>query len=119
MTKANRTDKLHNFSYFESIGMDEEEFMDKIIIAFLRDLPQSLLDIKLALERNEWKNLGSYAHKLKSSFMMLGLDAKLCLELELLGKTENPDKERMITLSKEVCEILGKVILELKLYPQK
>jgi HPt (histidine-containing phosphotransfer) domain-containing protein len=114
MTQNKTSGNLHSLAYFERIGMDENEFLERVIETLQKDLPQLQSGIIINTENQSWKQLSSLAHKLKSSFMMLSLDVKPCLELEMLAKSEHLDIEKMRELSKIIVETLTKVIFELQ-----
>ena len=67
-----------------------DALLERVLQAFLRDTPNHLQTIRLAIAGNNAAQLRKAAHSLKSSSANVGADAlaQRCKELEQLGRNE-------------------------------
>ena len=67
----------------------ESTLFNELVELFINELPRRLDAIRLALARNDTKEIAAAAHVLRGSSMLVGALAMagLCLEIELAAKT--------------------------------
>jgi HPt (histidine-containing phosphotransfer) domain-containing protein len=62
-----------DLSFLEANAFGQREFVLKIIDLFMGQTPLLLQELHQALAREDWKQVGFLAHKLKASARMLGM----------------------------------------------
>ena len=67
----------------------EDDLLAELIDLFLEDAPTRIVNMRAAIEQENWPELGSWAHSLKGSCGSLGAThmADLCAKLEAMGRT--------------------------------
>ncbi len=103
-----------DLSYLNEITGYESEVMVEMIDLFLEETPKQIAILRESFKQEDWYQLGAEAHKLKPTFLYVGLSElnELTLKLEQFAKDrQNLDQiESMI----EVLELgFGEVISEL------
>lgn len=66
----------------ENFGDDPETFV-QIMDIFLQEIPEDVALLKTKFESNQVKNIGLVAHKIKSSYRLLGMEVETMLLQEL------------------------------------
>jgi len=108
-------EKLYDLTMLEEIAGDNPDFIKSMLQLFIDNTPADLSRMKEAFEQNNWKEVGSIAHKMKSSVSSLGiqsLEAAL-RRLEMKGEV-NEAKETIHLLIQHMDEVLNKVYVQLK-----
>lgn len=62
-----------DLTYLNDISGGDEEFIQDMIQTFLEETPKDLSALQAAVEKEDWKEVGNTAHKLKSSIKMFGM----------------------------------------------
>ncbi|MBT3244042.1 MAG: Hpt domain-containing protein [Bacteroidetes bacterium] len=77
-----------NLDYLESMSMGSQEMINEMIQIFLDQIPEFTNGMKELLAEQKYSELGSLAHKAKSSVAVMGMDelAKVLKTLELTAK---------------------------------
>lgn len=104
-----------DLSFLEANAFGQREFVLKIIDLFMKQTPALLLDLNQAVAREDWKQVGFLAHKLKASARMLGMEplVETLESVETLAmKKRNVDK--IPGLVREAKEIGRHTLKELK-----
>ncbi len=80
-----------NLSYLQSISDGNSEFLQEIILTFIKQTPTLLLDMATASNSQNWKQVGDLAHKLKPNLTLLGIKqlGSLVLSIEADGRSNN------------------------------
>jgi HPt (histidine-containing phosphotransfer) domain-containing protein len=67
----------------------EDDLLAELIDLFLEDAPARMVSMRKAIEREDWPDLGAWAHSLKGSCGSLGAVhmADLCAKLEAMGRS--------------------------------
>lgn len=75
----------------ENFGNDPETFV-QIMDIFLQEIPEDVALLKTKFESKQIKNIGLVAHKIKSSYRLLGMEVETLLlqELETGAKNAMP-----------------------------
>lgn len=79
-----------DLKYLLEITDGDKEIMKEMVGLFLKETPVQIQKIRGAYEARNWEQLGAEAHKLKPTFMYVGLsDLKnMAQEIEKAGKNQ-------------------------------
>jgi len=85
----------YNLSKVYALSDNDPEFVNQIISLFVTEVPLDLLQIKLGIKTKDHKLAYSYAHKIKPTLDLLGMDQAFqeILQVEAWTKTEGKKKE--------------------------
>lgn len=72
----------------ENFGDDPETFV-QIMDIFLQEIPEDVALLKTKFDSNQVKNIGLVAHKIKSSYRLLGMEVETMLLQELETGAKN------------------------------
>ena len=77
-----------DLSYLNEITGFENEIMVEMIDLFLEETPKQITILRESFETENWNQLGAEAHKLKPTFLYVGLSQlnELTLEMEKFAK---------------------------------
>lgn len=68
-----RTYKLIDLSYLQGLSNGSDQFVEKMLLLFLEQTPEAVQDLEKHCTNKDWKALRATAHKLKSSYMFIGV----------------------------------------------
>ncbi|WP_340075699.1 Hpt domain-containing protein [Leptobacterium sp. I13] len=105
----------YNLDKVNELSGGDEEFTISIISVFLEETPQDILDLKEAIEKEDFQAIYKSAHKIKPNADIMGMEgarAKL-LEIENQGK-QDKDIEVIKSLFPSVEASINSAITELK-----
>ena len=80
-----------DLSYLENMSGGDKELMQEMIDIFKEQVPEFVSEMKSNLQKSDYKNLGSIAHKAKSSISIIGL-VQLIDDLKVFEKNVNEGK---------------------------
>ena len=85
----------YNLSKVYALSDNDPEFVNQIISLFVTEVPLDLLQIKLGIKTKDHKLAYSYAHKIKPTLDLLGMDQAFeeILQIEAWTKAEGKKKE--------------------------
>ena len=85
----------YNLSKVYALSDNDPECVNQIISLFVTEVPLDLLQIKLGIKTKDHKLAYSYAHKIKPTLDLLGMDQAFeeILQIEAWTKTEGKKKE--------------------------
>jgi HPt (histidine-containing phosphotransfer) domain-containing protein len=85
----------YNLSKVYALSDNDPEFVNQIISLFVTEVPLDLLQIKLGIKTKDHKLAYSYAHKIKPTLDLLGMDQAFqeILQVEAWTKIEGKKKE--------------------------
>ena len=85
----------YNLAKVYALSDNDPEFVNQIISLFVTEVPLDLLQIKLGIKTKDHKLAYSYAHKIKPTLDLLGMDQAFqeILQIEAWTKTEGKKKE--------------------------
>lgn len=107
--------KLINLDYLRSMAEGNREFEKEIINTSLSHIPNDLTLLMNAIEILDLKQIAAAAHKLKSSFYVMGIDDHdLLMEFEMDGIDDLQTLEKMFAKLKNIY-LASRVSLELEL----
>jgi PAS domain S-box-containing protein len=105
---------LVDLTYLHEISDQNKEFEQEMIQLFIQQAPGELVSMKSAIELANHKAISEIAHKLKSSYSLLGIQENgLLKQLEQQGANATPTAE-ITPCYEELVVITEKAIEELK-----
>lgn len=99
---------------YEQVGK-EEASLQRFVEIFLNTVPKDMNNLEEAIANNDFDKVRSSAHKMKSSYMLMGAEwAKdLCFEIETIVKREG-EKEKLPEIYGELLKKFDKMVVLLK-----
>lgn len=122
MLSTNETDKMNTQEYvyinldYMNMMSDGDESMKQVMLEMLLDeLPSELVKMRDLFNENNWKELGSVSHKMKSTLAFVGNDSmtKANQNIETICKSEEGIGD-LAQLLNTLEELKGPVLEELK-----
>ncbi|HLF51988.1 histidine kinase [Flavobacterium sp.] len=105
----------YNLAKVYALSDNDPEFVSEIINLFVTEVPSDLEQVKDGIEEKNHKKAYSYAHKIKPSLDLLGLNVAYeeILQIEAWTKTEGKKKE-IKEIYKSVAHQVEKAVKEIK-----
>jgi HPt (histidine-containing phosphotransfer) domain-containing protein len=96
-----------DLAYLETISGGDKSFITSVLNLFLTNTYPELADLKELADTQQWKEMGSIAHKMKAPVQMLGVQSisDLIMELEKMGKEEE-DTTQAIAKVNELTKLM-------------
>lgn len=66
---------LIDMTYMQQVSKGNKEFMDEMLSLFISKTPLMLEEMVVHLEKQDWEQLGFWAHKLKATYAYIGVSA--------------------------------------------
>jgi len=113
-TVNNKNNKV-DFSYLENVSGNNKSFIKEIAEAFIKSIPNSIHELDMHSENENWTELARVAHKIKPSITLLGVHnlKEKIVKLEEEAKLhKNP--WQINKLSKEISIELEETLASLK-----
>ncbi|MBC7382558.1 MAG: hypothetical protein H7296_06115 [Bacteroidia bacterium] len=63
-----------NLSYLRKLTKNNKELMNKMIVLYLKQTPELLINIKNGIKEKDWETVHGAIHKMIPSFWMMGID---------------------------------------------
>lgn len=97
----------YNLAKVYALSDNDPEFVKQILALFVTEVPLDLIQIKLGIKTKEYKLAYSYAHKIKPSLDLLGLNVAFeeILQIEAWTKNEGRRKEIQATFDSVESQI--------------
>jgi predicted NUDIX family NTP pyrophosphohydrolase/HPt (histidine-containing phosphotransfer) domain-containing protein len=109
-----QTEPLYNLTYLEEVAMGSKEFMIEMIDRFLEQTGDSLELLRQSLDSGNPEEMRRLAHKLKPTFVIVGVQ-KIFESLKVIEeKTEDSDKSRIKVIFAEMLQIWSTVKTDLE-----
>lgn len=105
----------YNLAKVYALSDNDPEFVNQILSLFVNEIPDDLEEIKEGIKKGDHKHAYAYAHKVKPSLDLLGLNVAFeeILQIEAWTKAEGEKKEIKETF-KSVKTQVEDAIKELK-----
>jgi HPt (histidine-containing phosphotransfer) domain-containing protein len=105
----------YNLAKVYALSDNDPEFVNQILTLFVTEIPEDLLEIKEGIKKKDHKHAYAYAHKIKPSLDLLGLNVAFeeILQIEAWTKAEGEKKEIKETF-KSVKNQVNEAIKELR-----
>ncbi|MDX2188860.1 MAG: PAS domain S-box protein [Bacteroidota bacterium] len=79
---------LYNLDYYEQFSGGNKAFVEEMIQIFIEDTPPIVSELGKAIQAKKHYEIASFAHKLKTSLSLMGMDASKCIRLDEIGKNK-------------------------------
>ena len=85
----------YNLAKVYALSDNDSEFVNQIVTLFVTEIPDDLIEIKEGIKKKDHKHAYAYAHKVKPSLDLLGLNIAFeeILQIEAWTKAEGEKKE--------------------------
>ena len=105
----------YNLSKVYALSDNDPEFVNEILNLFVTEVPEDLIQIKEGIKKKDHKHAYAYAHKIKPTLDLLGLNVAFeeILQIEAWTKAEGKKKEIKETF-KSVKNQVNDAIKEIK-----
>ncbi|NGY38160.1 histidine kinase [Flavobacterium sp. XN-5] len=105
----------YNLAKVYALSDNDPEFVNEILTLFVTEVPADLKQIKEGIKKKDHKHAYAYAHKIKPTLDLLGLNVAFeeILQLEAWTKTEGKKKE-IIDTFKSIKSQVKEAIKEIK-----
>lgn len=105
----------YNLAKVYALSDNDSEFVNQIVTLFVTEIPDDLIEIKEGIKKKDHKHAYAYAHKVKPSLDLLGLNIAFeeILQIEAWTKAEGEKKEIKETF-KSVKNQVEEAVKELK-----
>jgi HPt (histidine-containing phosphotransfer) domain-containing protein len=105
----------YNLSKVYALSDNDPEFVNEILNLFVTEVPEDLKQIKEGIKKKDHKHAYAYAHKIKPTLDLLGLNVAFeeILQIEAWTKAEGKKKEIKETF-KSVKAQVNDAIKEIK-----
>ena len=105
----------YNLAKVYALSDNDPEFVMQIVTLFVTEVPEDLLQIKEGIKKKDHKHAYAYAHKVKPTLDLLGLNVAFeeILQIEAWTKAEGEKKEIKETF-KSVKNQVSEAVKELK-----
>ena len=104
----------YNLSKLYALSENDSEFVNQIVTLFVNEVPKDLLEIKLGIKSESYKEVRAHAHKIKPTLDLMGMHVAF-EELVLIeawakaeGKTKNI-KETYKCVKSQVKEAIKEI----------
>ena len=105
----------YNLAKVYALSDNDPEFVMQIVTLFVTEVPEDLTQIKEGIKKKDHKHAYAYAHKVKPTLDLLGLNVAFeeILQIEAWTKAEGEKKEIKETF-KSVKNQVSEAVKELK-----
>lgn len=85
----------YNLSKVYALSDNDAEFVNQILKLFVTEIPEDLRQVKEGIKKKDHKHAYSYAHKIKPTLDLMGLNVAFeeILQVEAWAKSEGKKKE--------------------------
>ena len=105
----------YNLSKVYALSDNDAEFVNEILTLFVTEVPADMVQIKEGIKKKDHKHAYAYAHKIKPTLDLLGMNVAFeeILQIEAWTKTEGKKKDIKETF-KSVKSQVNEAIKEIK-----
>ncbi|MBC5863208.1 histidine kinase [Flavobacterium sp. K77] len=105
----------YNLSKVYALSDNDPEFVNEILTLFVTEVPMDMVQIKEGITKKDHKHAYAYAHKIKPTLDLLGMNVAFeeILQIEAWTKTEGKKKDIKETF-KSVKSQVNEAIKEIK-----
>ncbi len=95
-----------DLSYLIEMGNGDTDFVREMLEIFLIQIPDTVVELRVGFNNKHWKEVSDLAHKIKTNFMMIGLDKQQqdALEIESMIKSNEINEEKISFLLNRIEE---------------
>ena len=97
----------YNLSKVYALSDNDAEFVNEILTLFVTEVPDDLMQIKEGIKKKDHKHAYAYAHKIKPTLDLMGLNVAFeeILQIEAWTKAEGKKKEIKATFDNVESQI--------------
>lgn len=104
----------YNLSKVYALSDNDPDFVNEIVALFVTEIPEDLKQIKEGIKKKDHKHAYSFAHKIKPTLDLMGLNVAFeeILQIEAWTKTEGKKKdikETFKSVNKQVKEAIKEI----------
>lgn len=101
----------YNLSKVYALSDNDPEFVNEILTLFVTEVPEDLMQIKEGIKKKDHKHAYAYAHKIKPTLDLLGLNVAFeeILQIEAWTKAEGKKKEIKETFKSVKNQVNGAI----------
>ena len=104
----------YNLSKVYALSDNDTEFVNQILKLFVTEIPEDLQQVKEGIKKKDHKHAYSYAHKIKPTLDLMGLNVAFeeILQVEAWAKSEGKKKEIIETfrsIKKQVSDAVKEI----------
>ncbi|MGO4770136.1 Hpt domain-containing protein [Flavobacterium sp. W22_SRS_FK3] len=105
----------YNLSKVYALSDNDSEFVNEILRLFVTEVPEDLQQIKEGIKKKDHKHAYSYAHKIKPTLDLMGLNVAFeeILQVEAWTKAEGKKKD-IIETFKSIKKQVNDAVKEIK-----
>ncbi|MDP4256438.1 MAG: response regulator, partial [Bacteroidota bacterium] len=108
-------DKLYDLSMVRSVSGGDEGFIKKMVSLFIETVPQNMKELIVAVEAENWDQVGKTAHKLKSTVDSMGIKSiRQEIRTVEMNARQKQSVEEIPALVKQVGDVIDACIVQLK-----
>jgi len=80
-----------NLEYLNEVALGNQAFKKEMLETFCIKTPNSIAQMEIALQNQDYEQVGKIAHQLKTSFAFVGMDStvELCKKMQDMGLKKN------------------------------
>ncbi|MCP4440743.1 MAG: PAS domain S-box protein [Aureispira sp.] len=115
-TKKTKTAMKIDLSYLRELSGDDNEFIADILSTFLEENPKDIASTQEAMQNKDIPQIGKLAHKMKSSFQMLGIEdvRLLAFNIEQGAKKEEASFEEISAWTTDLIQMAQAIYPEVE-----
>ena len=103
-----RIDKIPqiDLTYLKDMSNGDNEFVQEMLKIFIAQIPATIIELKIKFSSKEWKDVADLAHKVKTNFMMIGLNQQKedAAAIENMIKTNQINEEKITFLIERMVD---------------
>ena len=117
---TNNEESVCNLNYLSELMGGKRELIREIMDVFLKQIPEEMQSINIAIAKSDYPTIKKFAHTMKSTVSVMGITslASILSEMEDLGAKatgpENYQDEKIKTLNQKLNFICNQAIKEIE-----
>ena len=105
----------YNLSKVYALSDNDPEFVKQILILFVTEVPEDLKKIKEGINNKDHKQAYAFAHKIKPTLDLLGMDIAYEENIQIMNWTKSEGKKKEIKeVFKSLRDRIDSAIKEIK-----
>jgi PAS domain S-box-containing protein len=97
----------YDLNYLRNVSGNNLEFMKEMVLTFINTIPSVLDDMAASARDEDWEKVGSLAHQIKPSFVLMGAtsmrDKALAIEQGAKNEIEIPNLKEVVDNFRNLC----------------
>jgi HPt (histidine-containing phosphotransfer) domain-containing protein len=110
-----KENKLYDLSLVQSVSEGDAEFLKKMVLLFIKTVPQNVEELRKALQTENWDQVRKMAHKLKSTVDSMGVKSiRDDIRLVEANAKDLRSLDEIPSLVHKIEEVIGRCIEQLQ-----